>query len=114
MYNKGNHSRDFTFIDDAVDAIFRIVDLSKSKKINFEILNIASGKKIRLLKFLKIIEDEIGIRAKIKNIKMQEGDVIDTYASIDKISKKINYRPKSSLESGIKYYIDWYKNYYLK
>ncbi len=113
LYNNGIHSRDFTYIDDAVDAIFKIVESPKLKKINFEILNVASGKKIKLLKFLKVLEKEIGIKAKFKKIKMQKGDVLNTFANISKLSNKVNYKPKLSLESGIKNYIDWYKSYYL-
>ncbi len=113
LYNNGVHSRDFTYIDDAVDAIFKIVESQKLEKSNFEILNVASGKKIKLLKFVKVLEKEIGIKAKFKKIKMQKGDVLNTFANISKLSNKINYKPQLSLESGIKNYIDWYKSYYL-
>ena len=113
LFNNGIHSRDFTYIDDAVNAIFKIVESPKLKKLNFEILNIASGKKIKLLKFLEVLEKEIGINAKIKKIKIQKGDVLNTFANISKLSKIISYKPSSSLESGIKNYIDWYKSYYL-
>jgi UDP-glucuronate 4-epimerase len=110
LYNYGNHSRDFTYIDDVVNAIVKLIP--SVPKNNYQIINIARGFNHRLYKFLKIIEKNLFTKAKIKYINFQKGDVISTLASIKKLKKKIKYKPSVNLKTGIKYFIDWYFDYY--
>jgi Nucleoside-diphosphate-sugar epimerases len=114
VFNYGKHFRDFTFIDDVVKGIYlcAIKGFSKTKKIHFKIFNIASGKPIKLTKFIKIIETKLKLRANKKFLKLQKGDVIKTYGSIKKISSELGYKPKTSINQGVSKFIDWYMKFY--
>ena len=114
LYNYGNHYRDFTYIDDVINSLVKLKNKQPNKNNFFDIYNIANGKTVSLKKLLSVIYSEIKIKPKINYLKMQKGDVIKTHASIKKINKKINYKPKTSINIGIKNYINWYKNYYLR
>ena len=111
LYNKGNHQRDFTYIDDVVYAIQKIVKKAPRGKIPFRILNLASGKPINLIYYLSIIEKNLKLKAKKKFLELQKGDVIKTHASLKRIRKLLNYKPKTDVKIGIKKYIDWYRNF---
>ena len=110
VFNYGNHQRDFTYIDDIVDGIIK----SSQKKIKnkFEIFNLGNGKKIKLMQYIKIIENKLGIKAKINFKKLQTGDVKGTLSNITKAKKELKYNPKIKIEEGIDNYIKWYKKYY--
>lgn len=124
VYNNGNHIRDFTYIDDIVDGI--LLSLKKiPKSINPEknikshnsyfphkIYNLGCGQKVKLKKFINIIENNLNRKAKKINLPMQKGDVHVTSADISLTIKDLGYRPKVSVEQGIKNFIDWYKSYY--
>ena len=126
VYNFGKHSRDFTYIDDIVNGIQKVVKKipKKDKKWNpkkpdqssstapFKILNLGNGKRISLLKYIKVIEKNLDKKAIIKFSKMQQGDIQDTLSDIKETRKYINFKPKTSLESGINIFVKWYKNYY--
>ena len=112
LYNHGNHSRDFTHIDDITEYIFKILDKKSKKKVPYQIFNLARSKREKLKTFIKFIELEMGKQGKYKLFPLQKGDVKDTYASVHKISKITKYKPKVSLQNGIKDYINWFKNYY--
>ena len=88
--------------------------LVKKKKNNekYEIFNVGNSKPINILKFLKIIEKNIGIKAKVNFKPKQPGDMISTYSQISKIKKKFNYQARMKLEKGIANFLDWYREYY--
>jgi UDP-glucuronate 4-epimerase len=111
LYNHGKHIRDFTFIDDVVDAINKVLDSKSNKKNTYEIFNVASSKPESLIYFLNTIEKELGIKSKIKKISLQDGDVYKTYASISKLKKKLNYEPKVQVKLGVKKFVNWYLEY---
>ena len=109
VFNYGNQMRDFTYIDDVVDAVLKIILKPPSKKINFyRVLNIGKGKPDKLLDFIKYLEKHLKKTAKINFIKAQLGDVSYTRASLKKIKDLINYKPKINLDSGIEKFIKWY------
>ena len=112
VHNKGNHFRDFTYIDDVIDQILKIINQPSTNNIPYQIFNIGSSRPIHLLKFIKIIEKYLGKKAKLNFVKMQPGDVIKTHANINKISKVTKVKPKFTVEKGIKIFLDWYINYY--
>ena len=126
VYNFGKHSRDFTYIDDIVNGIQKVVKKipKKDKKWNpkkpdqssstapFKILNLGNGKRINLLRYIKVIERNLGKKAIIKFSKMQQGDIQDTLSDIKETQRYINFKPKTSLENGISIFVKWYKNYY--
>ena len=128
VFNGGKMARDFTYIDDVIQALFKLIKkppgISKSTakiktkkqsaKSLHQILNIGNSQPINLMDFIKIIESEIGIDSIKLFEPMQPGDVEKTYAETKTLEKLINYFPSTKLESGIKIFIEWYKRYYLK
>ncbi len=111
LYNRGNHLRDFTYIDDVINSINLLEKNSSKIKSKFEIFNIGASEPTSLIKFLKIIEKILGKKAKIKNVSLQMGDVIKTKASISKLKKITGYKPKIKIEDGLKKFIRWYKEF---
>ena len=126
VFNNGDMFRDFTYIDDVVEAIFKCCLKKPFSNKNFYnsqpepstsfaphmIFNVGSSKPINLLDFIEKLEFELGIKA-IKKMKgMQPGDVKSTYADISKLQSWIDYIPKTSFDEGIHNFADWYKEYY--
>lgn len=122
VFNFGNHSRDFTYIDDIVDGICLVIkkkpkpsktghDFSNSNA-PFKILNLGRGKKIKLINFIKEIEKNLRIKVNINYLKKQKGDVKETLADITETQKYIKYKPKVEIKDGIKKFVDWYKDFY--
>ncbi|RPH02850.1 MAG: NAD-dependent epimerase/dehydratase family protein [bacterium TMED144] len=107
VFNHGNMQRDFTYIDDIVDGIRNTIE----KDFNFEIFNLGNSKSENLMTMIRIIEKELNIKANIVFKDMQAGDVFKTYADIKKSSKMLEFKPKVSLQIGLKRTIDWYKSF---
>ena len=115
LFNKGSHTRSFTYISDIVEPIYRLIKINENnQKIlsNNDILNIGGSEPVKLLRFIDIIEDYLGKKAKIKLKPMQQGDVQDTNADITKLEKITDYKPQVDIEEGIKKFIDWYRAYH--
>lgn len=123
LYNNGNHTRDFTYVQDIVESIKRLLDkpptasenvvLSPSiSKAPSRVLNIGNGKQVELREYLKCLEVELGKKAKIKNMPMQKGDVKDTLADTAKLVAITGYTPKYDVEEGVKNFVRWYLEYY--
>jgi len=112
LFNNGNHARDFTYIDDVIDGIFSIIHKPKKQKIPFSIFNIGNGNSKKLKEYIKFIEQNLGLKAKIKKLPLQKGDIKKTYSDITQLNLYAGYNPKISIEVGIKKFIDWYKEYY--
>ena len=111
VFNKGNHSRDFTYIDDIVMGIIKVLYNNDKKKLS-NILNIGRGKKEKLLTYIKCIEKYLNKKSKMKLLGLQKGDIKETNSSTDKINKLVGYKPKTNIEVGIKNFLDWYLSYY--
>jgi len=128
IYNNGNMSRDFTYVADIVESIYRLISFppkasSLTAKRNFQsnfssapyrIFNIGNSAPVNLLSFVHEIEKVTGIEAKKKFLPMQAGDVSNTSAFTDDLYKLIGFRPKTSIEEGIHSFVRWYKSYYRK
>ena len=122
VFNNGNHIRDFTYIDDIVKGIFEITKrkfISKKKKNDpseslspFRVLNIGNNKPVPLMKYIKVLESELGTKSTKLFRPLQKGDIKKTNASITKIKNLYNYNPNTSIERGIKNFVSWYKDYY--
>ena len=113
VFNKGTHARDFTYIDDVIAALYKIINKNKNKNINkHEIYNIGNGNSKPLNNYISQIEKLLKKKSKKKFVKLQKGDVIKTYSDISKVKKDYNFKPKINLEDGISKYIDWFNNYY--
>ena len=125
IYNKGKMYRDYTYIDDIVDGIFKLTNrpprISQSKKYKndsishvapFRILNIGNTKKILLSNFIKTLEDILGKKAIKKFLPMQKGDVHSTLSDTSLLKRITGYNPKTKYQDGIKKFLDWFLNYY--
>lgn len=107
IFNFGNMKRNFTYIDDIVDGIVRVMNNPRK----YELYNIGNSKAENLTDFIDAIEDNLGIRAFREYLPMQPGDVQTTIADIDKIMK-LGYIPKTNIDKGVTSFIDWYKSHY--
>ncbi|MDC2978535.1 NAD-dependent epimerase/dehydratase family protein [Pelagibacteraceae bacterium] len=112
LYNKGNHLRDFTYIDDIVDGIYSLINKQSQKTTPYEIFNIGNGTPKKLLDYLKYIEKNLNKKSKIKRLPLQVGDILKTHSNINKLKKYTGYNPKTNIDNGIKKFIEWFKDYY--
>ena len=113
VYNNGKHTRDFTYIDDAVDAIIKTGNEKLSQKENFKIYNIGNGRPIKLMHYISLIENKLKIKAKIKYFPMQKGDVEGILSDNTKIKKlKTFNQSKIDVETGVNRFIDWFRAYH--
>ena len=107
VYNKGNHERDFTFVTDVANSIFRLAYKIPRKNL-YQTFNICSGKKIKLSFFIKIIEKHLKLKIKKKYISKQQGDVLKTFGNNKKLIKATRIKKFTSIEIGMKKFIDWF------
>lgn len=107
VFNNGDMSRDFTYIDDIVEGIVRVIDKVPEKEIPAEIYNIGRGEPMQLMDFIHILEDSLGTKAEIDYNPMQPGDVYTTYADTTKLGRATNFKPKRELSTGIDLLIKW-------
>jgi len=116
IYNQGNHFRDFTYIDDLVVILFRIMNrhLTIKDQKYFDIFNIASGRKGNIKKILELLELNLNKKAKINYISRQKGDMIGTCGNTKKLKKFIYKIPKTTYENGIRLFVKWFIQYYKK
>lgn len=112
VFNNGNLSRDFTYIDDIVSGIEKTLLKSKPIKKLFNLYNIGNGNPVKLLDFIRAIEKELAIKAQKNLLPMQPGDVERTWADTNTLENDFNYHPSTSIYQGIKNFVDWYKTYY--
>jgi UDP-glucuronate 4-epimerase len=112
VFNNGDLSRDFTYIDDIVAGVVAtILEDSKDKSL-YKLYNIGNSTPIQLMDFIKSIENNLGVVAEKEMLPMQAGDVNQTWADVIRLQKDYNYKPNISVEKGVEAFIDWYKRYY--
>lgn len=126
VFNYGKCRRDFTFIDDIVEGVIRTLDNVPvanenwsgdqpdpgTSKAPYRIYNIGNNQPVELLRFIEIIEENVGKKA-IKNLlPLQPGDVPETYADIDDLMNDVGFKPNTSIEDGIRRFVAWYRDYY--
>ena len=116
VFGHGKMWRDFTYIDDIVNAIDKIVKVNDNKMfpkgIYSRIFNIGNNKPEKLMTLVNIIQKTLNIKAKVNYLDYQLGDTIRTSANINELKSMINFVPKTTLNLGIPKFIDWYRNYY--
>ncbi|MCD8821837.1 protein CapI [Staphylococcus gallinarum] len=126
VYNHGNMMRDFTYVDDIVEAISRLIkkpaepnpDWSganpdpSSSYAPYKVYNIGNNSPVRLMEFVEAIENKLGKTAKKNYMDLQAGDVPETYANVDDLYNNIDFKPETSIQDGVNKFIDWYLNYY--
>tara|TARA_X000000950_G_scaffold120865_1_gene151543 strand:+ start:6276 stop:7244 length:969 start_codon:yes stop_codon:yes gene_type:complete len=112
LFNKGNHFRDFTYVDDIVDGVYSLLKKQSKKTIPYQIFNIGNGNPKKLVDYLKHIENNLNRTSKIKKLPLQIGDIVKTHSNIKKLKKYTGYNPKININIGIAKFIEWYKDYY--
>jgi UDP-glucuronate 4-epimerase len=126
VYNYGQMSRDFTYIDDIVDGILRALNTlptansswsgehpdPSSSNAPYCIYNIGNNQPVNLLRFIEVLETALGTPAKKNLLPPQPGDVLATYADVSDLQQKVGFEPKTSIEVGVTRFVDWYCNYY--
>ncbi|MCD4734419.1 MAG: NAD-dependent epimerase [Bacteroidales bacterium] len=126
VYNNGNMVRDFTYIDDIIEGVFRVINnpaesnptwTGKDPKPNssvapYKVYNIGNSNPVKLMEFITAIEQQIGKKAKINFLPMQPGDVPYTHADVHSLEKDLNYHPATTIEEGVREFISWYRAYY--
>ena len=112
VFNNGNLSRDFTYIDDIVEGVVRIIDKIPEKEVPAEVYNIGCGHPVQLMDFIHTLEDCLGKKAQMEMLPMQKGDVYTTYADTSMLEKEIGYKGKVLLLEGIDKFVKWYNLYY--
>jgi len=125
VFNFGKHKRDFTYIDDIVEGISRVLDKPACSNINWDsnnpdpatssapyrIYNIGNNNPIELINYIEALEKSLGKKAKKELLPVQSGDVLDTYADIDDLVKEFKFKPKMNIQQGVKHFVEWYKTY---
>jgi UDP-glucuronate 4-epimerase len=126
VYNHGKMKRDFTYVDDIVEAISRLVPkpAAPNKEWNgnspdpatsfspYRIFNIGNNKPVELLRFIEVIEENLGKKAVKNFMPLQDGDVPETFADVDDLMREVDFKPATSIEAGVKNFVEWYLSYY--
>ena len=115
LFNNGDMYRDFTYVLDVVEAVYRLLDkipLKDGLGVYYKVYNIGNNNPVKISKFIEILEKEIGKEAKKVYLPMQPGDVYQTYADITDLTKETGFVPKTSLEEGLNKFVNWYKEFY--
>jgi UDP-glucuronate 4-epimerase len=126
VFNYGKHRRDFTYIDDIVEGIIRVLDRPAPPNVDWSganpdsgssfapwrVYNIGNNSPVELLTFIKAIEKAVGKSAVMELLPLQPGDVPDTYADVDSLVDEFNYKPETSIEDGIGKFVSWYLDYF--
>ncbi|RMF42556.1 MAG: NAD-dependent epimerase [Planctomycetota bacterium] len=127
VYNHGRMRRDFTYVDDIVEALVRLVDVVAEPDPNFDpmqpdpgsssapyrVYNIGNNHPEELSRFIEVLEQTIGRAAKKNYLPLQPGDVVETYADVSDLEKAIGFKPATSIEDGIRHFVNWYRAYHL-
>ncbi|MDE0883933.1 MAG: NAD-dependent epimerase [Myxococcota bacterium] len=126
VFNYGNHRRDFTYIDDIVEGVVRTLDQvaspnpewssdqpdSATSLAPYRLYNIGSNNPVELLRFIELIEENLGLKAEKNLLPLQPGDVPETVADVDALVEDVGYKPATPVEVGISRFIEWYRDYY--
>lgn len=126
LFNHGEHSRDFTYIDDIVEGVVRAVDRvpqpneqwsgrfpdPATSLAPYRLYNIGNNKPVELMKFVELLEKNLGLTAIKEYLPMQPGDVPSTWADVDALEEQMDYRPVTPVDVGVRNFVNWYKEYY--
>lgn len=126
VFNYGKMKRDFTYIDDIIEGIVRVMNKIPQPNpdwdrknpdpgasyASYKLYNIGNNNPVDLMKFIEILEDNLGKKAQKNMLPMQQGDVPITYADIDDLMKDVGFKPSTPLDEGIKKFVEWYREYY--
>jgi UDP-glucuronate 4-epimerase len=126
VFNYGKHRRDFTYIDDIVEGVIRVLDRpappnpdwdganpdSGTSKAPWRVYNIGNNSPVELMDYIGALEEALGVEADKEMLPLQDGDVPDTYANVDDLVKEFGYKPDMSVKQGVTNFVKWYKDFY--
>ena len=126
VFNHGQHKRSFTYVDDIVEGVIRTLDQAPvanpawdgdapdpaSSNVPYRIFNIGNESTVELLRYIQVLEQELGLPAKMELLPLQAGDVPDTEADVSELIAQVGYRPTVSVEQGVANFVRWYRGYY--
>jgi len=126
VFNEGKMKRDFTYIDDIIEGVVRVIDKlpggdeqwngdepnPATSYAPYRIFNIGANNVVQLLDFIRVLEDCLGKKASLNMLPMQSGDVKATFANVDALQEAVGYKPSTAIETGLQRFVDWYKQYY--
>ncbi|MFM7426560.1 MAG: NAD-dependent epimerase/dehydratase family protein, partial [Elainella sp.] len=121
VYNHGDMQRDFTYVDDVIEGLVRVMQKPPaatamashpSAAAPYKLYNIGNNQPVTLGRFIEVIEAALGKTAQKQFLPMQPGDVPITYADVDDLMRDVGFRPATSIEAGIARFVDWYRSYY--
>ena len=118
--------RDFTYIDDIVESVIRVIDrpaasgaatraagpVSPTSNAPYRIFNIGNNTPVKLLQYIAVLEQALGVKATLELLPMQAGDVRATMADMTELERAVGYRPTTPIEVGVTRFVEWYKSYY--
>lgn len=128
VFNNGHHTRDFTYIDDIVEGVIRTLDrvpaadpahdpmnpTPATSSAPYRVYNIGNHQPVELLRYIEVLEDCLGRKAQRNLLPLQPGDVPDTYADVEALRRDTDYSPSTSIETGVKRFVEWYTGFYGK
>ena len=126
IFNHGKMKRDFTYIDDIVDGVLRVIERvptanpdwhgdnpdPASSYCPYRIYNLGNNQQVELMRFIEVLEEALGKKAEKNFLPMQNGDVRATYANIDDLARDVGFAPRTSIEEGLGRFVNWYREYY--
>jgi UDP-glucuronate 4-epimerase len=126
VFNYGNHRRDFTYIDDIVEGVIRTMDHTAepnpdwdpakpdpgTSRAPYRIYNIGNQQPVELMHYIEVLENCLGNKAEKNLLPLQDGDVPDTWADTEDLAADVGYQPSTSVEDGVKRFVDWYLEFY--
>jgi UDP-glucuronate 4-epimerase len=126
VFNNGNHTRDFTFVEDIANGVVRACDrvaaANKSwdstqpdpatSSAPFRVYNIGNNAPVQLARYIEVLEQCLGRKAERRMLPLQAGDVPDTYADVQDLVRDVGYKPATPVEVGVKRFVEWYLGYY--
>jgi UDP-glucuronate 4-epimerase len=126
VFNHGRHKRSFTYVDDIVEGVLRTLDRPATANPGwngaspdpatsaapYRLYNIGNERPVELLRYIEVLEDCLGRKARMEMLPLQAGDVPDTEADVSELIAAVDYRPRVSVEEGVSRFVDWYRDYY--
>ena len=126
VFNRGHHKRDFTYVDDIVECVVRTLDKvaepnpawtgddpdSATSFAPYRLFNIGNSQPVALGRYIEVLEDCLGLKAERELLPMQPGDVPETSADIDDLAEHVGFRPATTVETGVRLFVDWYRDFY--
>ncbi|MES9906029.1 MAG: NAD-dependent epimerase/dehydratase family protein, partial [Sedimenticola sp.] len=126
VFNYGKHRRDFTYIDDIVEGVIKVLDRPAegnpdwdsrqpdpgTSRAPWRVYNIGNNQPVELMDYIRAIEENLGVEAEKEMLPLQPGDVPDTYADVSDLVRDFDYKPNTAVGDGVAQFVKWYVDYY--